>query len=294
MRRGRYRSFAAIIGLGLAIVATLLVWRAGQSVEQERWALLRTYCTDCHNSLDVAGDLDFEGLTPDSVPQHPEIFEAAISKLRGRLIPPPGGPQPEQSDIDSLISWLERSIDEGASHQLGRVTTQRLNRSEYRHAVKDLLGVDIDPTEYLPAEIEVDGFTNIAAALGTSPSFVEQYVSVASTVAHLAVGEPKPKVAMAYFPAPSEDQQGYIDGMPLGTRGGIKFTHIFPADGEYRLTLGNLGVGLYPRALETRHTLVVLVDRNEVFRADIGGRARPCRDHETIRRHSDAGESRRA
>src|SRR5690606_26921282 len=73
------------------------------------------------------------------------------------------------------------------------------------------------------------------------------------------------------FPPPTEDQDAYVDGMPLGTRGGVRFTHVFPADGEYRLTLKDLGAGLYPRALETRHTLVVLVDRNEVFRGDIGG-----------------------
>ncbi len=138
--------------------------------------------------------------------------------------------------------------------------------------MKALLDVEIDAEEYLPAEIEIHGFTNIAAALSTSPAFVEQYVNAASAVAHLAVGEPKPKVANAYFPPPAGGQSSYVPGMPLGTRGGVKFTHTFPADGEYRISLaGDLGAGLYPRAVETRHTLVVLVDRNEQYRADIGG-----------------------
>jgi uncharacterized protein DUF1592/uncharacterized protein DUF1588/uncharacterized protein DUF1585/uncharacterized protein DUF1595 len=96
-------------------------------------------------------------------------------------------------------------------------------------------------------------------------------VNAASAVAHLAVGEPKPKVATAYFPPPRGGQSTYVPGLPLGTRGGVKFTHSFPADGEYRITLTDLGVGLYPRAVETRQTLIVLVDRNEQFRADIGG-----------------------
>ena len=143
--------------------------------------------------------------------------------------------------------------------------------SDLASAVKALLDVDIDPKEYLPAEIEVQGFTNIAAALSTSPAFVEQYVNAAGAVAHLAVGEPKPKVANAYFPPPTTRQDTYVPGLPLGTRGGIKFTHTFPADGEYRITLGDLGLGLYPRAVETRQTLVALVDRVEQFRADIGG-----------------------
>ena len=235
--------------------------------------MLGSYCVECHNDIDRFGDLTFEGLTPESVAEHAEIFEAVVTKLRGRLMPPPGSTQPEQAEIDGLVAWLERSIDEGAATQVGYAHAQRLNRTEYAHAVKGLLGVEIDPAEYLPTEIEVDGFTNIATALTVSPAFIEQYIAVASTVAHLAVGEPEPKVATAYFPPPTDDQTAYVDGMPLGTRGGIKFTHTFPADGEYRLTVTNLGVGLYPRALETEHTLVVLVDRNEQFRENIGGPA---------------------
>src|SRR5690606_13953423 len=167
-----------------------------------------------------------------------------------------------QADIDALIAWLERSIDDGAAYRtVGYVPPQRLNRAEVSKAVQDLLGVKIDATEYLPAEIEVDGFTNIAAALSASPAFVEQYLEFAGTAAHLGVGEPVPKVATAYFPPPTADQSGYVEGMPLGTRGGIRIEHVFSADGEYRLTLKDLGVGLYPSAVETKHTLVVLVDR---------------------------------
>jgi hypothetical protein len=270
--RPKYRWLTAVSVAGVAAAATtVLVFRAEHAREQQRWGMLKSYCSECHNSIDLAGELSFEGLTPESVPQHAESFEAAIRKLRGRLMPPPGSPQPGQDDIDGFVALLERSIDGSAPHAAGYVPVQRLNRTEYASAVKDLLEVEIDANEYLPAEIEVDGFTNIAAALSVSPAFVEQYVDVASTVAHLAVGEPKPKVATAYFPPPTADQQAYVDGLPLGTRGGMRFKHTFPADGEYRLTVTNLGVGLYPRALETQHTLVVLVDRNEAFRADIGG-----------------------
>jgi hypothetical protein len=262
---------AAASVAGVAVGAAALALRMQHVREQQRWGMLATYCSECHNRDDLAGEISFQGLTPESVPQHPEIFEAAIRKLRGRLMPPPGSPQPSASDVDALIAWLERAIDGSSKPAIGYAAAQRLNRVQYANAVNDLLGVEIDPKEYLPAEIEVHGFTNIAAALSVSPAFVEQYVDVASTVAHLAVGEPTPKVATAFFPMPAADQEGYVAGMPLGTRGGIKFKHTFPADGEYRLTLTNLGAGLYPRALETRHTLVILVDRHEVWRGDIGG-----------------------
>jgi Protein of unknown function (DUF1592)/Protein of unknown function (DUF1588)/Protein of unknown function (DUF1585)/Protein of unknown function (DUF1595)/Protein of unknown function (DUF1587)/Cytochrome C oxidase, cbb3-type, subunit III len=264
---------AAASVAGVAVVATALVVRVERAREQTRWGMFRSYCIDCHNPDDLAGDISFKGLTPEAVPAHQEMFEAAVRKLRGHLMPPPGSPQPKAQDVDAMIAFLERSIDENAKQHetIGYVPAQRLTRNEYAKVVKDLLDVDIDPAEYLPPEIEVKGFTNIAAALSVSPSFIEQYVDLARTVAHLAVGEPKPKVATAFFPAPAADQEGYVAGMPLGTRGGMKAMHTFPADGEYRLTLTNLGAGLYPRALETRHTLVVLVDRHEAWRGTIGG-----------------------
>jgi len=258
--------------LAAAGVAVVLVMGLDERRDERRFALLEQYCTDCHNAAELAGEISFEGQSLRAVPQHAEQFEAAIVKLRGRLMPPPGEPQPSADEIDGLIATLEKTIDEHAPKQAGYVAAQRLSRTEYAHAVKALLDVEIDPEEYLPAEIEVHGFTNIAAALSTSPAFVEQYVTAASAVAHLAVGEPKPKVATAYFPAPAGGQSSYVPGMPLGTRGGTKFKHTFPADGEYRLSIaGDLGAGLYPRAVETRHTLVVLVDRAEQYRADIGG-----------------------
>jgi hypothetical protein len=269
MRRSLWLAVGAIAVV--AAVALVVATRFEQRREQQRFALFTKYCTDCHNAADFAGNLSFEHVTPESVPQHTAQFEAAIVKLRGRLMPPPGNPQPSKDDVDGLIATLERTIDEHAPKQAGYVAAQRLDRNEYANAVKALLDVDIDPKEYLPAEIEIHGFSNIAAALSTSPAFVEQYVTAAGAVAHLAVGEQRPKVANAYVPPPTARQDAYVPGLPLGTRGGTKFTHTFPADGEYRLTIADLGLGLYPRAVETRQTLVVLVDRAEQFRADIGG-----------------------
>src|SRR5262249_48210028 len=89
--------------------------------------------------------------------------------------------------------------------------------------------------------------------------------------AKLAIGEPVPKLASARYPLPVSDQASHIDGLPLGTRGGMKFRHNFPADGEYRFTVLDLDVGLYTRTVETRHTLVLLIDGREVFRSDLGG-----------------------
>ena len=236
--------------------------------------LLSQYCSECHNSEDWAGSVAFDQLDIASVDRETETWEHAVRKLRGRLMPPPGSEQPAQGDIDRFVSFLEGSLDANAARpQAGHVPVQRLNRSEYAQVVKDLLAVDIDTTEYLPLDIEVDGFDNIAAALSTSPAFLDSYINLARSVARLAVGEPVPKQAFAFYRAPSAAQDTYQEGMPLGTRGGMQVTHPFPADGEYQISVLDLDVGLYPRSVETRHTLILLIDDEEVFRETIGGEA---------------------
>jgi mono/diheme cytochrome c family protein len=260
----------AVAGAGIV----LLLLRGGVLVDAtgQHQAMVDAYCAECHNAVDREGGIAFEMLSAEVVAGDAEKFEAAVRKLRGRLMPPPGNPQPAQADIDQFVGWVENTIDEQAdAPKAGHVPIQRLTRTEYARAVRDLVGVEIDPREYLPTEIEVDGFTNVAAALTVSPAFLEQYIGVARKVARLAMGEQAPKLASAYYPPPGGDQDDYVDGMPLGTRGGTAFLHNFPADGEYRFNITDLDVGLYPRALETEHTLVLLVDRTEVFRAMLGG-----------------------
>src|ERR1700726_4827098 len=242
---------------------------------ESRWSTIQTYCFGCHNEYVKAGNLFLNQLSAESVPEHPEIFEKAVRKLRGRQMPPPGAPQPSQQEVDALITWLEGTLDQaGQAHLAGRVAVERLNRTEYAKAVQDLLAVEIDPAQYLPADIAVEGFSNIAAALSVSLSFLEQYINAARIVARMAVGKPVADLVKASFPPPATgDQDGYVDGMPLGTRGGTRFEYTFPADGEDRVTISDLDFGLYPGGVENETTVVVLIDRKEVFREKVGGDA---------------------
>src|SRR3984893_5441247 len=241
---------------------------------ESQWSTIETYCFGCHNKFVAAGNLFLDQLGAESVPEHPEIFEKAVRKLRGRQMPPPGILQPSQQEVDALVGWLQSTLDESSkAHLAGRVSVQRLNRTEYAKAVQDLLAVEIDPNHYLPADIAVEGFSNIAAALTVSPAFLEQYLNAARVVSRMAVGKPVPEVVKASFPPPSYNQDVYVDGMPLGTRGGTRFEYTFPADGEYRFTITDLDFGLYPRGVENETAVVVLIDRTEVFRKKVGGDA---------------------
>ncbi len=246
--------------------------------------LVQTYCVECHNLEDYSGSIDLEALVLTHVGEEPEVWETAIGKLRGRLMPPAGQPQPSQDEINSVVSYLESTIDASAAdRRVGHVPIQRLNRTEFAASVKTLLGVEIDPAQALPADIEVEGFNNVAGALGISPSFMEQYLSAARSAARQAVGEPVPKLASIFYTAAGSTQGGpggnpaqnnHRDGFPLGTRGGMSFMHVFPADGEYHfnfLDADNLNAGLYPFGMLTMATMVLLVDGVEVARRDIGG-----------------------
>jgi hypothetical protein len=240
--------------------------------------LVQDYCIKCHNAEDWAGSLALDTLDLAKVDSEPQIWEQTIGKLRGRLMPPAGEKQPAQSEVDAVVRFLETSLDTTADKsKVGHVPIQRLNRLEFAATVRSLIGVEIDPRQALPTEIEVEGFSNIAEALAVSPSFMEQYMSATRRAVRLAIGEPVPKMAKVLVTSFSTKVTAY----PLGTRGnagssgaGMSFSYVFPADGEYRFNVTEedyLDIGLYPRGAENPATMVVLIDGVEMARKQIGG-----------------------
>jgi len=105
------------------------------------------------------------------VPQDAEVWEKAIRKLRGGMMPPLGMPRPTAEAIESLASWLADSIDQAAkaNKNPGSIAVHRLNRTEYGNAIRELLGLEIDPTKLLPEDDTSDGFDNVASVLKVSP-----------------------------------------------------------------------------------------------------------------------------
>jgi hypothetical protein len=267
--------------LVLTAFMAVMQTRAAQQADQHR-ALLNNYCVTCHNTRLKTGGLALDGgvldrLNPQSAADDAQVWEKALRKLRGHQMPPPGSPQPPQKDVDSFVAWMENTLDSAASDghskgpKAGYVPIQRLNRTEYAASVKALLGVDVNPKEVLPQDVQVEGFDNIAEALSVSPAFLDQYVTAARHIAQLAVGNPNPRVSSVKYSIAAN--QNPDDPPPLGTRGGIKFKHNFPVDGEYRITLNDLEVGPYSNSLERENTVVIMIDGRIVFRKPIGGAA---------------------
>jgi len=232
--------------------------------------LVTTYCVTCHNARLKTAGLALDGLDPTATADDAQIWEKALRKLRGHQMPPPGNPQPSQKEVDSFVVRMENMLDAHAKGpRAGYVPIERLNRTEYAATVKALVGVDVQAKEVLPQDIQVEGFDNIATALSVSPAFLDQYVSAARQVARLAVGNPNPRVSSVKYSIAAN--QNPEDPLPLGTRGGIRFKHNFPADGEYRITINDLALVPYHAALENPSTLVIMIDGRIVFRKPIGG-----------------------
>jgi mono/diheme cytochrome c family protein len=265
----RFLHASAVLAL-IAVPALLQTRAAVQTVPNPHQEMLNTYCTGCHNSRAKVGGLALDGLNLQAAADNAEIWEKALRKLRGHLMPPPGSPQPAQKDVDSFVGWMENTLDSQArGPKAGHVPIQRLNRIEYAASVKALVGVDLKATDVLPQDGQVDGFDNIAAALTTSPAFLSQYVTAARQAARIAIGNPNPAVASTKYAIAANSNPDVP--LPLGTRGGIGFKHNFPADGEYRITINDLGVGIYNSTLENQSTVVIMIDGRIVFRQTIGG-----------------------
>src|SRR5271169_5493316 len=256
-----------------ALVVLIAVAAMAQTTGPDQYhAMLTTYCFTCHSTRAKIGGLALDGLDLAAAADDARTWEKALRKLRGHLMPPPGNPQPPQKDVESFVAWMENTLD---SHpkgpKAGYVPVQRLNRTEYAATVKTLVGVDVNVKDILPQDIKIDGFDNIAVALSVSPSFLDQYITAARQVAKLAVGSPNPRVTNVKYLINAN--QNPDEPLPLGTRGGVKFKHNFPADGEYRINMNDLSVGLYTSTVENESALVVMIDGRIVFRKPIGGPA---------------------
>ncbi|MBX5460048.1 MAG: DUF1592 domain-containing protein [Steroidobacteraceae bacterium] len=241
---------------------------------EDHWGFLDKYCSKCHNATDWAGGVAFDTMDRENIPADAEVWEHAIRKLRGQLMPPAGEPQPPPAARKSFISFMENTLDAAAAEHPnpGRVALHRLNRKEYANAVEDLLKVKVNVNDLLPEDNKSDGFDNVANVLQVTPAFLDNYVAAARMVAIQAIGDKTARpVGTQYFPRNSGNQHFHIEGLPLGTRGGFVVEHNFPADGEYELNIANMAQALWVYNMEFQHTVIATLDGRKFFETKIGG-----------------------
>jgi hypothetical protein len=270
---------ATVVGLGsvaalTAAVGAYVVTRS-PSAQEDHGALVDRYCVGCHNDAERAGELAFDRMDRTDLAANAAVWETAIRKLRGHLMPPPGEPRPSEARVDALVGWLEQTLDAAArtAPDPGAPALHRLNRVEYANAVRDLLDVTVDATTLLPADDSSAGFDNIASALSVSPALLSSYVAAAARISRLAVGDPSASSVVATYRAPRGLVQAeHLDGQPLGTRGGMSIRHFFPLDAEYEIRVARGGGGFGLEALGGDEEVEITVNGE---RAAVLGRGGP-------------------
>jgi mono/diheme cytochrome c family protein len=274
IKQGRWILLSAVLGLG----GYLQVARTQQApAATTPKALIDRYCAGCHSDLSHAGELSLQSVDIANVAARPEVWEKVIRKLRVGAMPPQGIPRPDRAALDGLASYLETALDRAsaATPNPGRVSMHRLNRTEYANAVRDLLALEIDSTALLPADDEGSGFDNIADVLRMSPALMERYLSASWNVSRKAVGNMRiAPTTEVYRVRPDLSQDQHIDGLPLGTRGGILVKHNFPLDGEYliKVRLWRNTFDLV-RGMEDPHEIEIALDGVRVKAVTVGSRA---------------------
>jgi mono/diheme cytochrome c family protein len=199
-------------------------------------ALVKQYCTGCHNDRAKAGQLSLASFDASKAAEHVATTEKMIRKLRAQMMPPPGARRPEPEQIQAMIAALETRIDHAAAlnPNPGSRPFQRLNRADYGRAVKDLLGIDVDVAALLPADTISAGFDNVADSQAFSATLMESYLRAAARVTALAIGDPAAAATETNYRVPkTASQLSRVEGAPFGTRGGLSVPHTFPADGDY-------------------------------------------------------------
>ena len=259
----------------LSLICILTALFASSALAQDR-ALLDKYCVTCHNEKTKTAGLSLEKVDFVRPSNSADVWEKVIRKVRAEMMPPVGAPRPEKSALDALATYLETSIDRAAADNPnpGRTVLHRLNRAEYGNVIRDLFGLkSVDVNSLLPADTEAYGFDNIADVLGTSPALMERYLSAAWKIAGLAVGNPKITPTVETFRVRYDlSQHDHIEGLPVGTRGGMLIHYDFPVDGEYiirprlwKTTVNQIG------GLELPHDLEVTFDGERVRLGRLGG-----------------------
>jgi uncharacterized protein DUF1592/uncharacterized protein DUF1588/uncharacterized protein DUF1585/uncharacterized protein DUF1587/uncharacterized protein DUF1595/cytochrome c len=260
------------IVVGCAIAIGTIVSAQSLPAPQHK-ATIDQYCVTCHNQRLKTGGLSLDTLDIANVHANAETWENVVRKLRVGAMPPHGVRRPDQKTTDSLIAWLEGELDRTSARSPGRPVLRRLNRAEYANAIRDLLALDIDVAALLPPDVSAFGFDNVSDAQGSSPALLQAYLAAARKISAFAVGDPRIATGSDTYSVRQDlSQDVHLEGLPLGTVGGMRVRHTFAVDGEYEFQVRLYRTNLSAiRGLEDPHELELTLDEESILRASIGG-----------------------
>jgi hypothetical protein len=237
--------------------------------------LIGKYCMSCHDSVEKTAGIAFDEMSLAHPGRDGEKWEAAVRRLMSGMMPPAGAPRPSDAETMDMIRAITSSLDSARPAPAPAVLS-RLTRTEYGNVIRDLLGLQVDVTTLLPPDPSVKGFDNIGEVLTTSPALVQGYLNAGMKISRLAVGDPGMMSSRRVFTVPHKlDNRGYIEGLPLGTRGGMRTNVLFPVEGDYVIEV-RLGPGstLFQKFGQGKMPKVDLTVAGKAFPVGKDGKAR--------------------
>ncbi|MES2625989.1 MAG: DUF1592 domain-containing protein [Pseudomonadota bacterium] len=231
------------LALAMSLCAPVFAFAQTAAIGKDHVEMLDRYCSECHNQDDFSGGISFDLMNMDNVLADAETWEKVLLKVKAGMMPPQGKDRPAEAELTALVDNVESAIDTAwkQSPNVGAPILHRMNRTEYQNAVRDLLDLPINAAGLFPADASSEGFENIASVLSVSPALMQAYISAASKVSALAVGDMTTSLGTASYRADAQDQSAHIEGITLGTRGGVSVEHVFPLDAEYEFQIGRSG-----------------------------------------------------
>ena len=246
------------------------------------------YCVDCHDREEKIGGLALDAVAAEGWARNAATWEKVVRRLETRQMPPKDASRPSSKTYESILATLTSALDQAAAAkpEPGRTGTfRRLNRTEYQNAIRDLLAVDVDATTLLPPDESSRGFDNVTVG-DLSPTLLERYIGAARMIGRLAVGTPARSPGGETFRVRADvTQEGHVEGLPIGTRGGAIVAYTFPQDGEYEIQLRLArDRNEHVEGLNEPHEVEILIDREPKARFTLNV-PRSEADHQT----ADAG-----
>ncbi len=229
--------------IAMVLCAPALAHAQTSGIDAGHVALLDQYCTDCHNQDDFSGGLSFDLLDTNNVLSDAETWEKVLLKLEAGMMPPPGKERPDTAEVASFVEDVAGTLDTAwaSAPNNGAPLLHRMNRREYQNAIRDLLDLPINAGSLFPADSSSEGFDNLASVLSVSPALMQAYITVANKVSRLAVGDLTTSLTTTTYRSDGQDQSAHLEGLSLGTRGGLAFDHVFPLDAEYEFRIARTG-----------------------------------------------------
>ena len=190
---------ALLCGIVVASTALTAIATGQQPTHEERdrtfrekvQPLLAKYCAECHT-----GDAAEGGLSFDKFKQARQILVGrdtwlgVLAKLQVKAMPPEDAEQPTAAERKFLIEWIDSAVNDidcVRDAEPGHVTMRRLNRQEYHNTIRDLVGIEYEPTEEFPADDIGYGFDNIGDVLSLPPILMEKYLDAAGEIFDKAI-----------------------------------------------------------------------------------------------------------